>query len=141
MFGFPSRSKDPTPRFGPRIEQPEGRDVPAVFAIADFYSVPTSQVLTVPANQGVLSNDFSDTFPGSVMTAQLASTAKYVPGQGTPIPTPPLPAGSLQLNPDGSFTFIAPDPNLIPTGVSQVEFFYNVSNTDGEISLTPGRVL
>lgn len=141
MFGFRSQSKDAAPRFGPRIEQLEDRTVPTLFAIADFYTVPNSQVLTIPANQGVLANDFSDTFPGSVLTAQLASGAKYVAGPGTPIPTPPLPAGSLQLNPDGSFTFIAPNPALIPAGVTQIEFFYNASNTDGEVTLTPGRVV
>ncbi|HET6576278.1 MAG TPA: hypothetical protein VFG68_21935 [Fimbriiglobus sp.] len=143
MFGFPSRSNDPAPRFGPRIEQLEDRTVPALFAIGDTYSTPVSQVLTVPANQGVLSNDFSDTFPGSVMTAQLLSTAKYVSGPTTPVgqQLPPLPAGSLLLNPDGSFTFIAPNPSLIPTGVTQVEFFYLASNTDGEITVLPGRVV
>jgi len=139
MLGFPLQH--PARRSGtlvPKLEQLEGREVPALFAIGDIYDVAAGSVLTIPAPSGVLANDFSDTFPGSVLAAQLVQGAKYVGGAP---PVPPLPAPNLFLNPDGSFTFIAPPANLIPAGVSQVSFTYNaVGLNTGEISAVPGVV-
>lgn len=139
MLGFPSQ--DSARRSGtlvPKLEHLEGREVPALFAIGDIYDVAAGSVLTIPAPEGVLSNDFSDTFPGAVLSAQLVQGAKYVGGVA---PVPPLPAQNLFLNPDGSFTFIAPPANLIPAGVSQVSFTYNaVGVNTGEISAVPGVV-
>jgi hypothetical protein len=136
MFGSPSRPADASRRFGPRVEQLEDRTVPTLFANGDVYSVAAGAVLTVPATQGLSSNDFSDTFPGQVLTVntQPAVAPQYVPGPGTPIPTPPLPQPNLFLNQDGSFTFIAPPQNLIPVGVTQVKFQYTVTNQAGEFA-------
>src|SRR5688572_16286449 len=122
MFGFPSRSKDPARRPAFRVEQLEDRAVPALFAIGDTYSVASGAVLTIAAPQGLSANDFSDTFPGQVLTVntQPFTAPRYVPGVGTPIPTPPLPQPNLFLNEDGSFIFIAPPDDLIPQGVNQV---------------------
>ena len=82
MFGFRSRSKDAARRPGFRVEQLEDRTVPTLFAIGDTYSVAAGAVLTVPAPQGLSSNDFSDTFPGSVITVNTApfTAPRYVPG-------------------------------------------------------------
>ena len=139
MLGIPLQN--PARRSGtlvPKLEQLEGREVPALFAIGDIYDVAAGSVLTIPAPQGVLANDFSDTVPGSVLAAQQVQGAKYVGGVA---PVPPLPAPNLFLNPDGSFTFIAPPANLIPVGVSQVSFTYNaVGVNTGEISAVPGVV-
>jgi hypothetical protein len=136
MFGFPSRSKDPVRRPAFRVEQLEDRTVPTLFAIGDTYSVAAGAVLTIPSTQGVSANDFSDTFPGDVLTVntQPFTAPRYVPGLGTPIPTPPLPQPNLFLNEDGSFTFIAPPDNLIPDGVTQVTFQYTVTNQAGEFA-------
>src|SRR5688572_8149231 len=110
MLGFPTN--DPARRPAAlNMEQLEAREVPAIIANGDIYDVAAGSVLTVPATQGVLANDFSDTFPGQVLSAQVNVGAKYV-GSNIPLPQP-----NLFLNPDGSFTFIAPPANLIPAGV------------------------
>src|SRR5688572_4451205 len=104
MLGFPTQGPSRKPTFGPRLTQLEERDVPALFGVGDTYTVEAGQVLSVPPN-GVLANDFSDTTPGgviSVLNPQLTPPPLYVGSQQ------PLPANSLKLNADGSFTFIAP---------------------------------
>jgi len=75
---------------------------------------------------GVLVNDFSDTSPGSVLTASLSVRAKY---QNSNVP---LPAGSLIFNPNGSFTFIAPNNDQLPLNSGPVVFTYSASSTTGE---------
>jgi hypothetical protein len=137
MFGFLSRPKNPARRPAFRVEQLEDRAVPAIIATGDTYSVAAGAVLTVPAPQGLSSNDFSDTFPGQVLTVNTApfTAPRYVPGPGTPIPPPPLPQPNLFLNEDGSFTFIAPPESLIPDGVTQVFFQYAVTNNAGEFAV------
>lgn len=155
MLGFPKKhfhhSRTPQPRriLG-HLEQLESREVPALIAVTDNYVATPGQVLSVPASGGiapspirggVLANDFSDAFPGSVMTATLKGLPQYVPPAGfvPPIGTPagstglpPLPANSLFLNPDGSFTFLAPSRDIIPLGVTQITFTYQATNAAGE---------
>ncbi len=124
MFGFPSRPKDSTLRTTPRVESLEDRTTPTIIANQDFYTVPVGQVLTVPFTQGVLANDFSDNpqFQNLRLTAGLFRGATYV-GSARPLPQP-----NLFLNPDGSYTFIAPSADVIPPGVTQVQFQYTADN-------------
>jgi hypothetical protein len=153
MLGFRKSHTRPSraPRPLGQLEQLEGREVPAIFAVTDFYTAAPGQVLSVPASGGiapspirggVLANDFSDLNPGAVMTATLVGLPTYVvpPGFISPPGTvpgtiAPLPANSLFLNPDGSFTFLAPSRDVIPLGVTQVQFTYQVTNTAGETAL------
>jgi hypothetical protein len=139
MFGFLSRSKNPARRPAFRVEQLEDRAVPALFAIGDTYAVAAGAVLTVPAPQGLTSNDFSDTFPGQVLTVNTApfTAPRYFDPANPNQIFPPLPQPNLFLNEDGSFTFIAPPESLIPDGVTQVVFQYTVTNNAGEFAVGP----
>jgi hypothetical protein len=76
----------------------------------------------------VLANDFSDTFPGFSLSAQLNSGPNYVGSNQ------PFPAKSLTLDQDGGFRLIIPDADDIPAGVTQAIFTYIATNTAGEIS-------
>jgi hypothetical protein len=157
MFGFPWSKKESARRdkpLGPRVEQLEAREVPAVIAVGDLYRVPAGQVLSVPAGRdtslqgagpvGVLANDFSDTNSGAVLTATLQTVAKYVSPNGSPLPA--LPFGSLQLSPDGSFTFIAPASATIPQaardldGSVRVQFTYVASDQVNQETSNPATV-
>jgi FG-GAP-like repeat len=131
MLGFSRSHKSDTPRrpvsiLGGPLERLEERDTPAIIANADFYTARAGTVLTVAVPNGVLANDFSDTSPGSVLTATLSVRAKY---QNSAIP---LPSGSLIFNPNGSFTFITPNQDLIPNNAGPVIFTYSASSTTGE---------
>ena len=131
MFVFPRRKdRSPAPAFAPRVEALEARETPAVVANPDNYQVGAGQVLTVPVNQGVLINDFNDTNPGAILSSSLVVGAKYT-GAGAP----PLPAGSLNLSQNGSFTFIAPS-NFNPN-YGNVTFQYRATDRDtGENATT-----
>ncbi len=133
MFGYPNSTRTPARRpTGPRLEQLEVRDVPAIFATGDVYTTPIARVLATTATQGVLANDYSNVFPGQVLSASLVGLPTYV---GT---TVPLPNKSLNINPDGSFTFLTP--NQIPTGITQVQFTYQVTNAGGELAIGVGTI-
>jgi hypothetical protein len=122
MLGSP-RTTRPAKLVGGNITQLEAREVPAIIATADFYNARAGEVLTVTVPNGVLSNDFSDTNPGSQLLVQNATgiTAKY---QNSAIP---LPRGSLLANPNGSFTFITPNFDQIPLNAGPVTFTYTVA--------------
>ena len=130
MFGFPRHNKNTDsarrPQAMPRLEKLEERDVPATIAVADTYSTGLGRVLTVPVTEGLLANDFSTTLPGAVLTAQLVAGPTY---QNS---LTPLPAGSLIVNPNGTFTFIAP--MTVPFNSGPVIFTYQATNpSNGEV--------
>ncbi len=134
MFGFtrPPRPHDPTPKpaapkaIGGPLECLDDRITPAVIAVPDFYQASAGRVLTVAVPNGVLANDFSDTNPGNVLTASRTVDAKYVNGLAVlPIP---LPSGSLNLLPNGSFTFITPNEDQIPINATAVTFSYSATS-------------
>jgi hypothetical protein len=120
-----------------RLEGLEVRDTPAIIANGDTYFATAGQVLSVPLSQGVLVNDFSDTFPNAQLTAAVSGIPQYVPPTGSTVLLPPVFGGpdAVTLNPDGSFTFVAPSANLVPAGVSQVFFDYTVTNNKNEVGL------
>ena len=139
MFGFtrPPRPPEPTPKImapkavGGPLECLDDRIVPAVIANADFYQATAGRVLTVAVANGVLANDFSDTAPGSVLSASVTVQAKYVNGAAVlPIP---LPSGSLifATNSNGSFTFITPNEDQIPLNATGVQFTYAATLVGG----------
>jgi len=133
MFGYPKSTPAPARRAtGPRLEQLEVRDVPAIIATGDVFTTPLATVLATTATQGVLANDFSTAFPGQVLSAQLVGLPTYVGS------LQPLPNKSLNLNPDGSFSFLTP--NQIPTGITQVQFTYQATNTQGELATGVGTI-
>ena len=143
MFGFP-RDPDARRPVAPlgRVEPLEDRITPVINLNADVYSAALGQVLTVPATKGVLANDFSDVSPGQVLSAALVTPPRYV-GSNIPLPgTPGLgkTTTSLFLNPDGSFTFIAPSPGQVPAGVTQVQFTYTATNAQNETTTGPATV-
>lgn len=121
-----------TARLRPALEALDERVVPAVIAVDDSYSVARGAVLTVDAKIGVLSNDFSTTDPGAVFSAAQFGAVRYVGS------TQPLPANTLSLNPNGSFTFIAPA--SIPAGVSQITFQYQATNLFPSSGVDPSGV-
>ena len=126
------------------IDVLEDRITPATTAISDNYQVPLGQVLNVPFSQGLLSNDFNTTNPGSVLSAAVLGLPTFVPitpvvGQALDGPVAPLPAGSLRVNPDGSFTFLAP--TTIPNNaLPVVQFNYQATASNGETSFFGGQV-
>lgn len=124
MFGLSWPKESPAARPGLRaglsLQEMEDRAVPAVIAVNDSYNVSSGRVLTVPVTEGVLQNDFSTTDFGAVLTTAQIGKVQFV-GSARP-----LPANSLTLNPNGSFTFIAP--SQIPAGVSKVTFQYQATN-------------
>ena len=95
------------PSAAPGLLELEDRAVPAVVAISDFYRVSPGEVLRIPASRGVLANDFSDTNFGAVLTASLVGTPTIIDRNVNTI-AQALPPNLLTLNPDGSFTFLAP---------------------------------
>ncbi len=130
MFGFPRHNTNTDAAQRPqamlRLEKLEERDVPATIAVADTYSTGLGRVLTVDVTTGLLANDFSTTLPGAVLTAQLVAGPTY---QNS---LTPLPAGSLRVNPNGSFTFIAP--TNVPFNSGPVIFTYQATNpSNGEV--------
>lgn len=127
MSSFPRISND-SPKQQPsplgRVEQLEDRITPVLVAVGDVYLAGLGRLITVPANEGILSNDFSNTNPGQVLTAALVGAPRFVGGTA---PLPAVPPGSLFLSPDGSFRFFAPQ--FVPQfGIEQIQFTYQVSN-------------
>jgi hypothetical protein len=133
MFGPRTTPAAPTRsrlRVVPRLDALDARDVPAVIAVPDFYTVRAGQTLTVPVATGVLSNDFSDSNAGAIIVADL----KAGPTLSGP-PAPALPANALTLNANGSFTFTAPS-NLNPAN-NPITFVYQARDTtNGEVAQT-----
>ena len=133
MFGtrFTKPSRTSRLRITPRLESLDSRDVPAVVAVPDFYTVRAGQTLTVPVAKGVLSNDFSDSNPGAILVADL----KAGPTLNTPPAAPALPANALALSANGSFTFTAPS-NLNPLN-NPIRFTYQARDiTNGQVQQT-----
>lgn len=126
MFGFRKKNtKKETPKLG--CEYLESREVPTVVAAPDFYTVSAGQTLTVPFNKGLLVNDFSSTNPAAILVTDLL----FGPVSSGP-PSPALPANSLKLNANGSFTFTAPS-NFNSVN-SPVTFTYQLrDSTNGDI--------
>lgn len=125
MFGSRNiKMTRPSPkmRITPRLQSLDQRDVPAVIAVPDFYTVQAGQTLTVPVAKGVLSNDFSDSNFGAIIVADLKSG----PAVSNP-PAPALPTNALQLSANGSFTFTAPS-NFNPNN-SPITFVYQARDT------------
>lgn len=85
------------------VEQLDDRITPVVSAVNDVYTVQAGTVLTVNAVEGVLANDASVTNPGNQLFAFLKAGPVYTNPAGAA-----LPAKTLNLNANGSFTFIAP---------------------------------
>ncbi len=111
MFGFTSQSQrrnDTRPTPVPRLELLglESRDNPVPIATPDFYTVAAGSVLTVSARDGLLANDFSTDNPNAILTASRKTAVVSNPPNGGNVPA--LPANTLTLQPNGSFTFIAP---------------------------------
>lgn len=137
MFGTPRKNHRPTPqshRAVPRLETLASRDVPTVIAIGDIYSARVGQVLTVPANIGLLSNDFSSTNFGAVLVADL-KTAPTITGVG-----PALPANALTLNSNGAFQFIVPSSFSVAN--SPITFTYQARDTtNGDVATATVTIL
>lgn len=134
MFGFhwlkdsPAASK--TRRSTLQLEALDRRDVPAVIAVNDTYSIAAGRVLTITPVDGLLANDFSDTEFGDTLAAVQVSAPRFV-GSARP-----LPADALTVFPNGGIQFIAPSD--IPTGVTQVTFTYQANNVTTPTD-PPGR--
>jgi hypothetical protein len=130
MFGSSRntlRPARPSRRAFPRLEPLDSRDVPTVIAVNDLYSAHLGQVLTVSAKTGVLANDFSQTNPGAVLVADL-KTAPQITGLG-----PALPANTLTLNANGSFTLLVP--SNFNTANSPITFTYQARDTtNGDVA-------
>ena len=101
-----------------------------MIAAQDQYTVAAGRVLTVDANTGVLANDRSTTNFGAVLTASQVGAVQFLTtanGNTTTV-TRPVPANTLTLNPNGSFTFIAPSD--LPANVTTARFTYRASNVN-----------
>ncbi|WP_149114657.1 hypothetical protein [Limnoglobus roseus] len=119
-----------------RLEGLETRDVPTTIAGNNQYSVQAGSVLTVSANGGVLTDDFSTDNPNAVLIARRLS-----PAASSIQPAPVLPANSLTFNSNGSFTFIAPSD--YQSGIyGPVTFTYQAVDTTAQINplSTPATV-
>ena len=107
------------------LEALDDRAVPAIITTADVYSVDAGRVLTVTADQGVLANDFSDANIGDVLVANQKGGIVAITDTGA-ILGAALPPNTIRLNPNGSFTLVAPA-NL-PANVERLEFSYQATN-------------
>lgn len=130
MFGFSwannaPRSRRSTPRVKPSVHELENREVPAVVAVSDFYSAPVGGVLTVPKERGLLANDFSTTDVGAVLTVVDVGEPRIVDNQNNLLAIP-IPPNSLNVNPDGSFTFVFP--TNLPITLLRIGFSYTVES-------------
>jgi hypothetical protein len=127
MFGSRNKISRPAVRSVPRLDALDSRDVPTVIAVNDVYTGHVGQVLTVPVNIGLLSNDFSQTNFGAVLVADL-KTAPTITGVG-----PALPANALTLNSNGAFQFIVP--STFNIGNSPITFTYQARDTtNGDVA-------
>jgi hypothetical protein len=137
MFGSSRnqvRPARPALRTAPRLEPLDPRDVPTVVAINDIYTAHVGQVLTVPVNIGLLSNDFSSTNFGAVLVADL-KTAPQITGVG-----PALPANALTLNANGAFQFLVPSNFNIAN--SPITFTYQARDvTNGDTATATVTIL
>ena len=132
MFDFLRRTVRPTPDrkfvFVPKLEGFEERMNPVVVANPETYAVNKASVLSVGVSNGILANDFDTADSGAVLNAVLRAGATY-----TGANSPPLPLTALTLNPNGSFTFVAPSDFNPQFG--NVTFSYIARNVDtGQIS-------
>jgi hypothetical protein len=140
MFGLKRNDSQKKSQFvsTPKLEQLELREVPAIIANPDTYTVKAGTVLNAgqvtgvpgtggqpPTVAGVLANDYSDTNPGVQLSIQGVTTGTFITAKYTNSKTP-LPASSLRLNQDGSFYFVAPPD--IPPNAGNVTFNYTVIN-------------
>ena len=127
MFGFtspkdraPLRAKTLSPL---SLEHLETRETPAVITVDDTYSVEAGRVLVVNAQQGVLSNDFSDSNFQAILVA-----TQLTPARSSIQPAPALPSSSLTFNTNGSFTFVAPS-DYDQNKFGPVVFSYRANDT------------
>lgn len=121
MFGFKKTKRQPGVL---KLEQLEVREVPAVIALADTYTVQAGQVLTIAAiPNGVLANDFSNSNPNAILAATVTQGAKYENQANSPA----LPAGTLTFSPNGGFTLIAPSNYQAAFG--PIQFKYRAIDT------------
>ncbi|HEY2787557.1 MAG TPA: VCBS repeat-containing protein [Fimbriiglobus sp.] len=109
------------------VDALDSRDVPTVIAVGDIYTAHVGQVLTVPVNIGLLSNDFSQTNFGAVLVADL-KTAPQITGVG-----PALPPNALTLSSNGAFQFLVPSSFNIAN--SPITFTYQARDTtNGDVA-------
>lgn len=121
MFGSKKAMKK---SIGLKLEALDARDVPAVIAQANDYSVQAGSVLSVPAiPNGVLADDFSNTNPNAILAATITQGAKY----SNQANSPALPAGTLSFQPNGGFTIIAP--SNYQTSFGSIQFKYRAIDT------------
>lgn len=111
------------------LEALDERAVPAVIAVDDTYTVARGAVLTVDAQTGVLTNDFSNSDPGATLAAAQLGAVRFVGSNQA------VPAGTLNLFANGGFQFIAPSD--IPAGVSQIQFQYTATNLNPSNGVDP----
>lgn len=128
MFGFTSPKMDRGQdrlKAGSRLklENLESRDTPAVQSVADTFSVQAGSVLVVNAQQGVLSNDFSDSNFQAILVA-----TQLTPAKSSIQPAPALPSSTLTFNSNGSFSFVAPA-NYDQNRYGPVQFQYRANDT------------
>lgn len=129
-----------------RLERLEDRDVPAVIALPNEYRLDQGQSITIPANRGLLSNDFSDTNFGAILSASLVGQVNYFDfdpdNDGTAnLLANPVPANTVTVNPDGSITFVIP--SNVPANVQGLIFLYQADNVSDptEVSNTAAVVV
>ncbi len=127
MFGFTSPKDRSAARATTKsplaLVQLEARETPAVITVDDTYSVEAGRVLVVNAQQGVLSNDFSDSNFQAILVA-----TQLTPARSAIQPAPALPASSLTFNTNGSFTFVAPS-DYDQNKFGPVVFSYRANDT------------
>lgn len=137
MFGLATPKEPSAPRsntrFTPKLEALDQRDVPAVITVSDTYSVAAGTLITVDAKNGVLSNDFSSIDFGAVLSASQLGPVQAFRSDGTPT-NKALPPNTLTLNPNGSFTFIAP--SNLPFNVTTFKFSYLAKNLNNPFEAT-----
>lgn len=113
------------------LEQLESRDAPAIITIPDYYTASRGEIRSIPANRGVLANDFSTTNFGATLRAEIIGSPIYfdfdpdgdLAGNPLAIPVPP---NTVTLNPDGSIRLAIPQ--NVPTNVLGIGFSYSVTN-------------
>jgi hypothetical protein len=130
MFGSPNK-KNMKKLVKLNVQTLDQRDVPAVIATPESYSVAAGQTITIPFNKGVLANDFSNSNPTAILTSSVVQ-GPQVKNQAT---SPALPANTLTLNSNGSFTFTAPS-NLNIALNSPITFIYKASDLSTNQSAT-----
>ncbi len=138
MFGFTSqkdRGQD-RPKSKPflQLENLESRETPAVITVDDTYSIEAGRVLVVNAQQGVLSNDFSDSNFQAILVA-----TQLTPAQSSIQPAPALPNSTLTFFSNGGFTFVAPS-DYDQNKFGPVVFQYRANDTQTAQQSGPATV-